>query len=209
MCFRIFSVLPLRRLHHRPNHPQDCLPPAAALHCSGPHPGPAPDFEKLAAAEYGALRPQQTREIARALRTEFARALTAGPGALYQPALRPGNDTLHLQLNLIELDPTSAKGNVAKTVIKYTVGPLASIGVGFFTGGRLAIEGRLREGSTGATIFQFADREKDKATLYSARDYMAPGHSTRTIREWAQQLNSFLRTSGPVKDSFFLTPMVY
>ena len=168
-----------------------------------------PISKKLASAEYGALRPQQTREIAHALRTEFARALTANPGAPYQLALRPGKDTLVLQLNLIELDPTSAKGNVAKTVVKYTVGPIASIGVGFFTGGRIAIEGRLSEGSTGAPLFQFADREKDKATLYSARDYMALGHSTRTIREWAQQLSTFLRTSGPVKDSFFLTPLVY
>lgn len=39
---------------------------------------------------------------------------------------------------------------------------------------------------------------------------MALGHSTRTIREWADQLATFLRTpSGEVKDSFFLTPMVY
>ena len=169
-----------------------------------------PISKKLAAAEYTPLRPQQTREIAGNIRTEFARALTNNPGAPYQLALRPRRDTLILYLNLIELDPTSAKGNVAKTVVEYTVGPIASFGVGLFTGGRIAVEGSLRDGATGAIIFQFADREKDKATLYSARDYMALGHSTRTILEWAEQLATFLRTpSGQVKDSFFLTPMVY
>jgi len=169
-----------------------------------------PISTRLAAAEYTPLRPWQTREIANALRTEFARALTTGPGAGYQLAMRPVKDALILQLYLIELDPTSAKGNIAKTVVKYTVGPIASIGVGFFTGGRIAIEGRLTDGATGAVILQFADREKDKATLYSARDYMALGHSTRTVREWAEQFTRFIRTpQGQVKDSFFLTPMVY
>ena len=84
------------------------------------------------------------------------------------------------------------------------------MGVGFFTGGRIAIEGRLRDGTTGAIVMQFADREKDKATLYSARDYMALGHSTRTIREWAEQFATFLyNRHRPVKDSFFLTPLLY
>ena len=50
------------------------------------------------------------------------------------------------------------------------------MGVGFFTGGRIAIEGRLRDSTTQAIVMQFADREKDKATIYSARDYMALGH---------------------------------
>lgn len=172
--------------------------------------GLRPISKKLAATEYNRLRPEQTREIAHALRTEFARALTANPGAPYQLALKPAKDALILEMNLLELDPTSAKGNITKTVVKYTVGPLVSMGVGLFTGGRIAIEGRVRDGGTGAILFQFADREKDKATIYSARDYMALGHSTRTIREWAEQFATFIRTPGAqVKDSFFLTPMVY
>ncbi len=169
-----------------------------------------PISKKLAATEYTRLRPQQTQEIAQALRTEFARALTTGPGAAYQLALNPAKDALHLELNLIELDPTSAKGNITKTVVKYTLSPIASMGVGLFTGGRIAIEGRVRDGTTHAILFQFADREKDKATIYNARDYMALGHARRTAREWAEQFATFLRTpAGKVKDSFFLTPMVY
>ena len=169
-----------------------------------------PISKKLAGTEYSSLRPQQTGEIAQSLRSGFARALGKAPGTPWSVVNRPARDALLLELNLLELDPTSAKGNVAKTVVKYTVGPLASMGVGFFTGGRIAIEGRLREGTTGAVIMQFADREKDKATLYNARDYMALGHSTRTIREWAEQFTTFLyNRQRPVKDSFFLTPMVY
>lgn len=169
-----------------------------------------PISKKLASVEYTRLRPEQTREIAHALRTEFARALTANPGAPYQLALKPSKDALLLEMNLLELDPTSAKGNITKTVVKYTVGPLVSMGVGLFTGGRIAIEGRVRDGATRAILFQFADREKDKATIYSARDYMALGHSTRTVREWAEQFTAFIRNpQAQVKDSFFLTPMVY
>ena len=169
-----------------------------------------PISKRLASAEYSRLRPQQTAEIAQALRTGFAHALANAPGTPWQLTTQPSRDALLLELNLLELDPTSARGNVAKTVAKFTVGPLASIGIGLFTGGRIAIEGRLREGTTRAIVMQFADREKDKSTLYSARDYMALGHSSRTIREWAEQFTTFLyNRHRPVKDSFFLTPMVY
>jgi hypothetical protein len=169
-----------------------------------------PISKKLAQTEYTRLRPQQTQEIAQTLRTEFARALTTHSNSPWKLAMKPDKDVLWLELNLIELDPTSAKGNVTKTVVKYTLSPLASMGVGLFTGGRIAIEGRLREGSTRGIVMQFADREKDKATIYNARDYMALGHSTKTAREWAEQFTAFLSfPQSKVKDSFFLTPTVY
>ncbi len=169
-----------------------------------------PISKKLAASEYASDRKEHAKEIADGLRKEFDQQLTRRDGALYRHASAPGADTMILELNLTELDPTSAKGNITKTVVKYTVGPIPSMGVGLFTGGCVAIEGRLREGKTGKVVFQFADKEKDKATIYNARDYMALGHAKRTSREWAEQLDEFLRTpKGPVKDSFFLTPMPY
>jgi Protein of unknown function (DUF3313) len=169
-----------------------------------------PISKKLAGVQYTRHRPQHTQQIAETLRAEFAAALAAAPGAPWQVVSQPSRDALLLELNLLELDPTSAKGNVAKTVVKYTVGPIASTGIGFFTGGRIAIEGRLREGSTGAVILQFADREKDKATIYNVRDYMALGHSTQTLREWATQFAQFLyNRQRRVKDSFFLTPRLF
>jgi hypothetical protein len=170
-----------------------------------------PISTKLASMEYNRLRAEQTKEIAETLRSEFTTALATRQGALYRNSPKPAKDTIILELNLIELDPTSAKGNIAKTVVKYTVGPLPSMGVGLFTGGKIAIEGRFRDGETGAVIFQFADREKDKATFYNARDYTPLGHASRTSREWAEQVDAFLRTPprGQVKDSFFFTPMLY
>ena len=172
--------------------------------------GLRPISKKLAGTEYTALRPAHSREIAATLRREFARAIATAPGSPWRIVTRPSKDALLLEMNLLELDPTSVKGNVTKTVVKYTLSPLAAMGVGLFTGGRIAIEGRLREATTRAIVMQFADREKDKATLYSARDYMALGHSTRTAREWAEQFAAFLyNRQRPIKDSFFLTPMVY
>ena len=169
-----------------------------------------PISKKLAATEYSSARKEHAAEIAGVLRQDFTKQLSQREGALYRHAAAPGADAMILELNLTELDPTSAKGNITKTVVKYTVGPLPSMGVGLFTGGCIAIEGRLREGKTGKVVFQFADKEKDKATIYNARDYMALGHAKRTSREWAEQLDAFLRTpKGEVKDSFFLTPMPY
>jgi hypothetical protein len=170
-----------------------------------------PISTKLASMEYDGSRAEQSAQVAKTLRAEFINALCHRQKPLYRNSPKPAGDALTLELNLIELDPTSAKGNVAKTVVKYTVGPLPSMGVGLFTGGKIAIEGRIRDGRTGAIIFQFADREKDKATFYNVRDYTPLGHAERTAREWAEQLDAFLRTppGGQLKDSFFFTPMLY
>lgn len=169
-----------------------------------------PISKKLAATEYADNREEHAGEVAETLRKDFVRQLAGREGALFHPVEKPGADAMILELSLTELDPTSAKGNVTKTVVKYTVGPIASMGVGLFTGGCIAVEGRLREGKSGKVVMQFADKEKDKATIYNARDYMALGHAKRTAREWAEQFDEFLRTpQGPVKDSFFLTPMPY
>ena len=172
--------------------------------------GLRPISTALAGKQYAAYRTEHAGEIAKTLRREFARAIASAPGTPWQILTRPTVNCLRLELNLIELDPTSASGNVAKTIVKYTLSPVAAFGVGLFTGGKIAIEGRLRDGQTGKILLQFADREKDKATIYNARDYTALGHSSRTAREWAEQFSAFLyNRQRPVKDSFFLTPMLY
>lgn len=169
-----------------------------------------PVSKTLAEREFRHLRPGQRDRIAREMRRDFAWALTAQPGAPFQLSLRPHPQSLILELNLIELDPTSVRGNVTKAAVKYTLGPIAGMGIGVLAGGRIAMEGRLRDGSTGAVLLQFADREKDKATLYSARDYQALGHASHTLREWSGQLRAFLQPRRePVRDSLFFTPALY
>lgn len=144
--------------------------------------------------------------IARELRAEFADAFLRSPSPRYKPAMKPGANSVTLELAIIELNPTSPTGNAIKTAAKFVVGPLAGLG-GIFTKGNIAIEGKVRNSATKELIFQFADNEADKMTFYSARDFKPYGHARVAMDEWAHQFEEFTRTmpNHRVEESRFFT----
>jgi len=146
------------------------------------------------------------RGMAARLRNEFAWVFAQSPRPRYILAQRPGPDTVTLELALVELNPTSPKGNAVKTGLKFVIGPFAGLG-SYFTKGNVAIEGKVRNSQTGELIFQFADNEADKMTLYTLRDFRAYGHAEESFREWARQFETFTRTPPGVRveDSFSFT----
>lgn len=155
--------------------------------------------------EFGGVE-RQEREIASLLRNEFGRAFLRSENARYHLSKTPDKDSVTLELALVELNPTSPKGNAVKTGLGFMFGPLASL-TGYFTKGNIAIEGKLRDTKTGQLLFQFADNECDKLTLYSLRDFHPYGHATAAIQEWAEQFESFTRTRADqrIGDSSCLT----
>ncbi|TLD72377.1 DUF3313 domain-containing protein [Phragmitibacter flavus] len=144
--------------------------------------------------------------MAKQLRQEFAGAFARSERPRYVLSRYPGPDTVTLELALVELNPTSPKGNVVKTGLKFVIGPFAGLG-GYFTKGNVAIEGKVRNSQTGELIFQFADNEADKMTLYTLRDFRAYGHADVSMKEWARQFELFTRTPPGVRveDSFCFT----
>jgi len=136
---------------------------------------------------------RQEAEVAARLREEFVGAFRRSPQPYYRLADRPGRDTLTLQLALVELQPTSPKGNAVLTVLKFAVTPVAALGR-MFTKGNIAIEGRVVLSDTGRVFFQFADNEHDKLTFLSTRDYQPYGHAVNTMRNWAVQFEKMTRT---------------
>ena len=141
---------------------------------------------------------RQAAEVAVRLRQEFAEAFRRSPNPYYQLVTQPGADTLTLQLALIELQPTSPKGNAVMTVLKFAVTPVAALGR-FFTKGNIAIEGRVALSKTGRAFFQFADNEQDKLTFINVRDFQPYGHAATAIREWALQFELMTRTPSGVR----------
>lgn len=155
--------------------------------------------------EHGSIR-RDEQKVAAELRSAFVSAFTQSPTPRYKVARGPNSRSMTLELALVELNPTSPKGNAAKTVAKFIIGPLAGLG-GIFTKGNIAIEGKVRNSATNELIFQFADNEKDKMTWYSARDFKPYGHARVAIDEWARQFEEFCRTlpEHQVKESNFFT----
>ncbi len=148
--------------------------------------------------------------MALVLRNEFSGAFQRSPQPRYRIAQRPGDDTLTLELAIVELNPTSPKGNVVKTALKFVVGPISGL-ASYFTKGNMAIEGKVRDSKTGKLFFQFADNEADKMTLYSLRDFKPYGHAVYAMREWAEQFELMTRTpvGQRMKDTRCITLMPY
>lgn len=137
-------------------------------------------------------------EMAMRLREEFIAAFRRSPAPLYRLASRPGKDTLTLQLAIIELNPTSPKGNALVTVLKFVVTPVIGLAA-YFTKGNMAIEGKVLDSSSGRAFFQFADNENDQLTLINLRDYQPYGHAVNTVHQWAVQFELMTRSPRGMK----------
>ncbi len=157
--------------------------------------------------KHGWIRPRE-EEIAQELRASFIEAFERSPQPRFRVVERPTKNCVVLQLALTELSPTSVKGNTVKLAAKFVVGPLSGV-LGVFTKGNIAFEGKISVPGVGngASFLQFSDKEKDKMTLYSARDFQPYAHAKVAIKEWARQFEEFTRTTGihKVKESSFIT----
>jgi hypothetical protein len=153
---------------------------------------------------------RQENEMALKLRNEFAKAFLRSPAPRYRIVQRPGPNSVTLELALVELNPTSPKGNAVKTALKFVIGPVAGLG-GYFTKGNMAFEGKVRDSKSGKLFFQFADNEADKMTLYSLRDFKPYGHAAYAMTKWADQFELLTRTprGQTIKDTQFITLMPY
>ncbi|MDB6007356.1 MAG: hypothetical protein JWR15_4343, partial [Prosthecobacter sp.] len=154
---------------------------------------------------WGGIQRRQL-EIATRLREEFVAAFHRSPSPLYHLVNQPGKDTLTLQLAVIELNPTSPKGNAMVTVLKFVVTPVIGLAA-YFTKGNMAIEGKVVDSASGRAFFQFADNESDKLTFINVRDYQPYGHAVNTIHHWAVQYEQMTRSprGWKVKDSGSIT----
>lgn len=146
-------------------------------------------------------------ELARRTRLEFAQAFVDSPSPSYEVVGAPGPDSVTLELALIELDPTSVGGNAAKKIGTYLLSPLVSVASYGTTSGSIAIEGKIVCSDTGEIVFQFADREADRLSLFSVKDFEPYGHIEDIISEWAKQFELFSRTPAQheVGDSSWFT----
>ena len=146
---------------------------------------------------WGGVRRQEIDITAR-LREEFMTAFRRSPHPLYQIVTQPGKDTLTLQLAVIELNPTSPKGNVVVTMLKLVVTPVIGLAA-YFTKGNMAIEGKVVDSASGRPFFQFADNESDKLTFINMRDYQPYGHAVNTMRDWAVRFEQITRSPRGLK----------
>ena len=131
--------------------------------------------------------------MAQELRGRFESAFLESEHPRYRIVKEPGRRSLTLELAITELSPTCVRGNAVKTATGFLIGPLAGV-LGVFTKGNLAIEGKVTISDTRVPVLQFSDNEKDKLTIYNARDFQPYAHALVSMKEWAAQFEEFTRT---------------
>ncbi|MEI6350478.1 MAG: DUF3313 family protein [Verrucomicrobiota bacterium] len=124
--------------------------------------------------------------------TQFARS-----GA-YKVVSKPGPNTLTLQLAMTRLRATNAPANVLTTAAG-VVAPGTELITLVATHGDIAFEGKLRNGQNGQLLEEFADREDDKLSAFSFRDYLWYSHDRNAIDDWSKQMEQLSHTSRNVK----------
>jgi len=125
------------------------------------------------------------------IQTRFEQAFAKG--GKFQVVSRPERKTLTLEVALIDLRPSNVVVNLIGTAAS-SVAPGANLLSSQFSRGSIAIEGKLRNGETGELLAEFSDREQDKTSLFSFRDYSPYAHGRRAINDWAKQVDLMLRT---------------
>lgn len=133
----------------------------------------------------------ELEKMAAYMRGQFQKQFAKG--GTYRVVGQPGARTLVLELALVELRPTNVAGNVVCTGAGAVV-PGANIVGSAFTHGNVAFEAKLRNGQTGELLAEYADRQRDKLTLFSFRDYSATAHNRKAIDDWAKQMQELAVT---------------
>ncbi|MDD5349160.1 MAG: DUF3313 family protein [Chthoniobacteraceae bacterium] len=111
----------------------------------------------------------------------------------YRVVTHRGPKTLELQLALVEIKPTNVPGNVVSTGAGVVVPGANWVGEQF-THGTIAFEAKLRNARTGELLAEYADRENDKLTIFSFRDYDPHAHNRRAVQDWAIQMKKLATT---------------
>lgn len=132
------------------------------------------------------------RQVANYLHEQLVKKITDDPNHRLSVVFAPGPDTIIAEFALVELVPSKAFFNAAATAAGFII-PGAGV-VSTAGKGSVAIEGRIRDSSTGAVLAQFADREVNKPALMDVAGMTWYDGSKDNINDWANQFGKLMNT---------------
>ena len=143
--------------------------------------------------------------VAAYIKKSFTEAIANDPKHRYTVVDKPGNDTLILELALVELVPSKAFFNAATTVGGFFV---PGLGYAAAAGkGSVAIEGRIRDSQNGTLLGQMADREQGKSAVVDVAGMTWYESAKNNVDDWAKQFVELANTdyAHKVEDSLPFT----
>ena len=141
---------------------------------------------------------QWAQDLAKYFQERMKEQFTDGDDNKYQLVDTPDDETLIIELAIVEVVPTKVWLNA----IGYAL-------LGAVDQGETGFEGRLRDGKTKQVIAEFKDHEYGQFDVVSVRDLEWAGHSRHTIRIWTDDLEEicYLQPDGTVSDMSPVTLM--
>lgn len=131
----------------------------------------------------GSVRAEDVEELAKYLRARVENELRRQSFRVVPE--RPALGRV-VELALVEVSSTDVARNVLGTALSAVV-PGGGI-VSVRSSGSTAIEGVVRDASTGKPLFIFADRERGKTAPFSFNDFTHYSHARDAMDDWAEQI---------------------
>ena len=152
--------------------------------------------------KYRRERIDEIRELGRYFQERLKRLARENKSLQLDVVDKVGPNTVELVIALVEVRPTEPFINTAGAVAGFFVkggGMVKSLGVG-----SVAMEGYLQDSETGDVFMQFKDREGDKTTLFTLKDFQQYAHIREAVDDWSKQIIELCATSPKhqVKDSW-------
>jgi hypothetical protein len=124
-------------------------------------------------------------------------AFTATKYRKYELVDTPDSQTFIWQIALVEVTPNSPELSVLSTIASFFIPGTGTLRV--FGSGSVAMEGIVRDGSTGEVLALFKDRRVDKTAPVSVRDYQRYAHTRTNLDNWADNFAELAGTPSTHK----------
>jgi hypothetical protein len=186
------------------------------------------DVESQNIRNYLEYKDKDDKYAADYFRNTLINAFNSMPDNRFKVVNSRGYGTLMLDIAIVEIVPTKVSMNSVSGVLMFVpFGPVflsaaftlislpikAALGGMFESGFKsyIAFEAVLKDAMTGKVLAAYADRESQKATLISFKDYTYFAHIRGIIDEWGQQTVRMLNRKGneTIEDSptFVFSPL--
>ena len=134
-------------------------------------------WNQASVAGLGTDRDKDVKEIADYFRASAQKAIKEDPKHRYEVVDVATDNTLVLEMAIIELVPT-----------KVWLNSMTQLFVGAWNHGTIAFEGRVRDGKTQEIIVAFADRQHGDSGIVSSDDYSWWAHAHEVMDDWSQDI---------------------
>ena len=134
----------------------------------------------------------KAKELAEYMKESFPEAFSDDYNTMMEYVEKPDENTLVLDVAIVELVPTDVVRNAAGNVVGFFVpgGGLVSAGAG----GSIATEGKMYDGETGELLAKFKDRESAKIRPVDLEGLSPFAFAREAIDDWADQTMRLLNT---------------